>query len=233
MNKIFVISIFLILFSACGLPQYNSLEPPISTSDSVYEVSFTTPTDTKITGYVLYYKIYDVSETTLIESDKAKFDESSYANSFMDLGDKIPSDNKFSKLTILDTTIISDPLIYHVTAGEEIFINFSSSYTNPSVIWSSTVQYELSRIEIDNANDFKYKTFNKWDWDDGDGDSIVDSDLKNLFDRVPTSNLSSGVTVAIVAYSYGINPGDVTILKSIPVYMGTISIDGPITDNDS
>jgi len=72
----FLLSLF--LFS-CGLPNFAVLPSPVPIlSESDYEVGFTSITDSKVNGYMVYYKFYgygEPDEETLLEEDLSKIKE--------------------------------------------------------------------------------------------------------------------------------------------------------------
>ena len=96
----------LFIFTGCGLPVYEVLDPPQKISSTLNQVGFDTPDDDLIDGYIIYYKIY-YSGDTEIDEDEAHFSPSYYDSSSaeMESGTDIPEELDFYPLESLGAPV--------------------------------------------------------------------------------------------------------------------------------
>lgn len=230
------VNFILFFLNGCGLPQYETIEKPIAGTPNGNIVYFTTPADTSITGYALYYKIYDPDEITLIASDEALFDPDNYDSS---LGQSIPTgnslliSNNFKSMTKNGYNLFTSPLLPLTGGGDTVEINFTDTDSLPKLLVNSSQQMELKRGS-------KGSTTSK-DSDSGEpffsfigqvydiSTPLIDNDLSNMMSSSRMGGNLSGTTIkiSICAYSVGVNVTTMSKMVSEPVFLGTFAY-GPV-----
>ena len=200
-----------VLVSSCGLPSSYVAEAPVVQSTSAFSVGFSAPTeDTSIFGYEIYYKIYNATDTSSIETDRLKFDTDLSSYDF-ESGDIKPNSLKFNRLNLGDllTTIIKTPPVVSVddlSPGEIVTISIGpGSGSENGIIAINDIELIPLRIAMD---DIHYKPFQS---------NILFSDPDN-------NGVSTGDTysVSFVAYSY-VSSIITSYQSSYPVFLGTIT----------
>lgn len=235
LRVLFLTVVFLLFMGGCGLPQYETVAKPevISQVGNANELSFTTPTDSKIIGYDFYYKIYDDTETALIATDAALFDSDNYDS---DLGESIPtgntllSSNDFFSMTKSGYNFFIDPIFNYTTSGIIIKIDFSIQSVQPKLLvnLSSVAEMELRRgskgsdtsSNNDSAVDFLSFTDNDYDGVATD----IDNDLVDMLTRVPSAS-GPTIYISVCVYSVGLDLTTMSQLESEPVFLGTLAYD--------
>ncbi len=235
---LFIITItILLIFSSCGLPVYEVLEPPVRYNPGNYKVGFQTPDDDLIDGYIIYYKIYYTGDTT-IDTDKAHFNASYYDNDTLESGISIPEDLDFFKIGFINSSRNDIfPHIQHKESDTDIVIDFTNVIaqdTDPQIFLDATDYNEMvdngtpargvlySDIDFYNTSEISYKRFVKnFEFENSAGE--IDDDLLTM--KSAHGNSLSGIgsiKIAFVAISYGISESTFEQLMSIPVYLGTV-----------
>jgi hypothetical protein len=223
---IFSISLLFILI-ACGLPVYESLEPPIAYQTDTYVVGFKTPDSETIDGYVLYYKIYNDGED-LITEDEDMFDPDyyySYTLSDLPSGETLPEDLDFYQMGFVGDSTIQYPNIAWTGEGDVIQIDFTDALnqiSDPTILVNDVTMTDEYGTParyakyISGSVDGTFKRFIK------NYRYSEDDDINDVLDR--EGEILSTIEIAFVAMSYGISATDLQPLMSVPVYLGTVEI---------
>ena len=205
-----IISVFV---SSCGLPSSNVADAPVVRSTSAFSVEFSAPAeDTSIFGYEIYYKIYNATDTSSIETDRLKFDTDLSSYDF-ESGDKKPDSLKFNRLNIGDLftpTIKSIPVVSvdDLSSGDIVTISIGpgSGTDGNGIISINGLELIPLRIVLD---DIYYKPFlNNVLSGDTDNNGVLKEDNQ--------------YSVSFVAYSY-VSSIITTSQSSYPVFLGTIT----------
>ena len=214
---------------------YEVLDPPGKISSSLNQVGFDTPDDDLIDGYIIYYKIYYSGDTS-VGDDEAHFSPSYYANSSSELesGIEIPKNLKFQPLGILGKTSVTYPHIPLQGDDHEVYFDFTNAQNqnadpiltidgvNSNYNKGTPARSVLYHDDIGSANYNTFKSFiNSYSADS----SQIDSDLMSM----RTSNGGSlsninAIEIAFVAISYGISESNFEQMMSLPVYLGTVTM---------
>jgi len=222
-----------LIITGCGLPLYEVLTPPVSfytSGDSL--VGFTTPDDSMIDGYVIFYKIYNDQETLASQEEKM-FNSDYYLSSTnlqMPSGDELPLKLHFYRLGFTGKNNVIYPQIPWSGSRDIIQIDFSDSKdqrvgTDPAILINGIDYSDFfgipARYVKYNSNDIPtiwngtFKRFVKnYRYDE-------DSDIKDASKR-NNGTVSLNIEIAFVAVSYGISVDNLQPLMSIPVYLGRI-----------
>ncbi len=212
---------FCFLLGSCGLPEYAVLDKPVPLSrpDLLACLAFEAPSDvSKITGYVLFYKLYYGESDFSTENDSQAFNETFYEGTGSEMlpGDAVPRQRGFVKMGLLGG---SEYPVFHIPGNnvpsEKFFLDFNpggepeenmgDGSAQPQVMLNSypggtPAGIQLARGVIDptdtgNPNFLRFST--DWDWDDGSpADNYSDADLYRKH------NLGAGPDVMDVVNSF-------------------------------
>ncbi len=210
---------FCFLLGACGLPEYAVLDKPVPLSKpDVACLAFEAPSDvSKISGYVLFYKLYYSDSDFSTQNDSQAFNEVYYESSGGEMppGDVVPRQRGFAKMGLVGG---SEYPAFHILDGNlpsgKFFLDFNpgnpgnpmgDDSENPQVMLNSypggtPSGIHLARGVID-PTDIGNPDFlvfpNNWDWDNGSpADNYSDADLYRKL------NLSEGPNVIDVVNSF-------------------------------
>ncbi len=228
--------LLLILISGCGLPDYQSIEPPsFSETGSEYSVAFLTPIDDQnIEGYIIYYKVYTgLSDYDLVGvADRQKFDdETQYSNNEISAGSVVPNQQGFFRMGKASESTLDEPVISQntVTTGTAIYIGYEDekliAYIDEDQPQDSIIQ-ELARGVLDfNVANPSFLSFNDWVFDSNnytDIDLYRNKSTTGFLDYQPVRteaiyNTATSISIPLTDIS---SPNELD--KNIPILIGVV-----------
>ncbi len=235
-NSIVLLTLIIFTLSAsCGLPVYEVLDPPRKIGSSLNQVGFDTPDDDLIDGYIIYYKIYYSGDTS-VDDDEAHFSPSYYedSSSEMESGTDIPEDLDFFPLGIIGKTSVTYPHIPLRGDDHEVYFDFTNAQNQNGdpILSIDGVNYNQDLgtpargvFYTDDIGSDSYNTFksfiNSFSTDSGQ----IDSDLISMrsSNGGSLSNINA-IEIAFVAISYGISESNFEQMMSLPVYLGSVTM---------
>jgi hypothetical protein len=243
--------LFLLLLGlvfSCGLPTYSTLDPPdVEDTDDEYSLAFTPDSETD--NYILAYKIYWDNEDEIDDDEDSIDDDDDVESGFGTLEDldfiQMATDDSD---TSSDSYYPDDSTDVTIEADSTVTITFDTDTGQVSVTGADNTDVLYRRIlEFDSdgdydddtistpdfvSNDYDYQDYDSYTTDSvtisGDSDDGIDSDVYYIFtdeDRFIGSNYDlTDITIAVVAYSYGLNTSTFEAEESVPAYLGTVSL---------
>ncbi|MDC7224456.1 MAG: hypothetical protein PQJ60_12000 [Spirochaetales bacterium] len=236
----------LIFFTACGLPTYTTIDPPdVEDTDDIYSLAFTPDSDTD--DYIVAYKIYWDNETTLINSDEETIDDDDEVEAGFDTLD----DLDFVQMATIDTDSSGDypddSTDITIEASSTVTLTFDTDTGELSVTGADNVDVLYRRVQtMDSSGDTTDEDIDlidfvsaEYDYQDTSSytvnsetiesdDDGMDSDIYEMFtdeDRFYGESYEyQSIVIAVAVYASGFDYSTLEAEESVPVYLGTVSL---------